>query len=295
MRHDAIIIGGSYAGMAAALQLARARRQVLVVDAGQRRNRFAAESHGFLGQDGVAPGEIADQARAQLLRYPTVTWAADSATRAAVEAEGFRVELASGAMAQGRRLLLATGVVDILPELPGLAERWGRSVFLCPYCDGYELEQGPLGVLATTETWFHQAMLIPEWGPTTLFTQGRYPPDATQRAALEARGVTIEETPVVALSGAGATAALQDGRSIALRGLFLVPQIRLASPLATQLGCVMEEGPIGAFIRTDPTKLTSVPGVFACGDAARGMGSVSLAVGDGAFAGVALHRSLIFG
>lgn len=295
MRHDAIIVGGSYAGMAAALQLARARRYVLVVDAGQRRNRFAAESHGFLGQDGVAPGLIADQARAQLLRYPTVDWAVDKAIEVTAESEGFRVKLGSGAARRARRLLLATGVEDVLPDLPGLAQRWGRSVFLCPYCDGYELKQGLLGVLATTESWFHQAMLIPEWGPTTVFTQGRFPPDAEQRAALTARGVTIEETPVVALSGPAATAELQDGRSIALRGLFLVPRIRFASPIAAQLGCAMEEVPMGPIIRTDPMKATSVPGVFACGDAARGAGSVSLAVGDGALAGAALHRSLIFG
>jgi thioredoxin reductase len=139
MLHDAIIIGGSYSGMAAALQLARARRRVLVVDAGQRRNRFARYSHGFLTQDGEPPDAIAARAREQLMRYPTVTWIEGAAKSAVTAENGFQVQLAGGARHDGRRLVLATGVADELPDLPGLRERWGSSVFLCPYCDGYEL------------------------------------------------------------------------------------------------------------------------------------------------------------
>jgi thioredoxin reductase len=191
-------------------------------------------------------------------------------------------------------LVLATGVVDTLPDLPGLGERWGRSVFLCPYCDGYELNRGLLGVLATNGFWYHQAMLIPDWGRTTLFTNGFCHPDGEQQATLAARGVTIEATPVVAIGGERATMQLQDGRSIALDGLFLMPRVSIASPIPEQLGCAMDEGPMGPFIRTDATKETSVPGVFACGDAARAAGSISLAVGDGAAAGAAAHQSLIF-
>jgi thioredoxin reductase len=295
MLHDAIIVGGSYGGMAAALQLARARRRVLVVDAGQRRNRFASHSHGFLSRDGEPPGAIAAEARAQLLAYPGVTWIGGMVASAAPAEEGFRVRLEGGEQHEARRLVLAIGVVDSLPDLPGLRERWGSSVFLCPYCDGYELDQGHLGVLATGAAWFHQAMLIPEWGRTTLFTNAACHPDAQQRAALAARGVGIEDTPVLAVGGERATMRLQDGRSIALDGLFLVPRTSFASPVASQLGCAMEEGPMGPFIRTDDRKATSVPGVFACGDAARAAGSVSLAVGDGALAGAAAHQSLIFG
>lgn len=121
---------------------------------------------------------------------------------------------------------------DELPDLPGLLERWGSSVFLCPYCDGYELAQGHLGVLATGEFWFHQAMLIPEWGRTTLFTNGTYHPDAEQRVALAARWVTIEEQPVLAVNGPRATMQLEDGRSIPLAGLFLVPRTRFTSTVA---------------------------------------------------------------
>lgn len=131
---DVIVAGGSYAGMAAALQLVRARRKVAIVDAGQRRNRYASASHGLLGQDGRAPG-------------------------ASREEKGFAVRTAQGETLAGKRLVLATGVQDRLPDVPGLRERWGRSVHHCPYCDGYELEQDALGVLAVGELSMHQALL----------------------------------------------------------------------------------------------------------------------------------------
>ncbi len=159
--HDVIVIGGSFAGISAALQAARARRRVLVIDAGSRRNRFASSSHGFLGQDGRDPAAIIATARAELLSYPTVTWL--DATAAAVRglADAFVLELASGDYVQGKRLILAAGVTDELPAIPGLAERWGTSVFHCPYCHGYELDGGRIGVLATSPLSFHQAICFP--------------------------------------------------------------------------------------------------------------------------------------
>jgi thioredoxin reductase len=208
MNVDFAVLGGSYAGLSAALQLARARRQVLVVDAGQRRNRFVDEaggsSHGFLGQDGRAPAEIAAEAKRQLLRYPTVKWIdgmADQAERLPNGRFAFRV---GDVALSAARLVLATGVRDELPPVAGLAQRWGRSVFHCPYCHGYELG---------------------------------------------------------------------------------------SSPVAQQLGCVFADGPMGSFIQVGAMQETSVPNLFACGDAARGAGNVALAVGDGALAGVGAHRS----
>lgn len=172
-RVEVAVIGGSYAGLSAALQLARARRSVAVVDAGLRRNRFAAHAHGFIGQDGRAPGDIAAAGRADLLAYRTVRWHADMAVAAQADDDGFRVELAAGAAIRARRLVLAIGVEDHLPSLDGLAERWGRSVFHCPYCHGYELDEGRIGVLASSELSQHHAMLLPDWGRVTLFTDGR--------------------------------------------------------------------------------------------------------------------------
>ena len=296
MVHDAVIVGGSYAGLSAALQLARARRSVAVIDAGQRRNRFARSSHGFLGQDGRDPARIAGEARDQLMRYGTVSWRAGTATEAAADGEVFRIEIEGGETVEARRLVLATGVRDRLPDVPGLAERWGRSVFHCPYCHGYELEQGRIGVLATSPLSMHQALMLPDWGPTTLFLNGAFSPDEDQLAQLHRRGVRVEAEPVEHLAGEkGVTVALLDGRSVACEGLFVATATEIASPLAERLGCGLEDGPAGRFIRTDGMKETTVAGVFACGDAARGAGSVALAVGDGTLAGVSAHRSLMFG
>lgn len=293
MLFDVVIVGGSYAGMAAALQLARARRSVLVLDSGARRNRFAEASHGFLGQDGRSPAVIAEEAKAQLLKYGSVTWADALAERALKADTTFAIETNAGAEYEAKRLILATGVADILPEIPGLKERWGMSVFHCPYCHGYELYNGRLGVLATSPHAMHQAMLVPEWGKTTLFTNGAMTIEQAQAEELAARGVVIEDEPVAEVSRR-AEVRLRSGRTISLDAIFTQPRTELASPLAEQLGCAIAAGPLGHFIQTDTTKATTVPGIFACGDAAMATGSISLAVGDGAMAGVAAHRSLIF-
>ncbi|WP_445490106.1 NAD(P)/FAD-dependent oxidoreductase [Rhodopseudomonas sp. RCAM05734] len=294
MTFDAIVVGGSYAGLSAALQLARARRRVLVMDSGQRRNRFAAHAHGFLGHDGRPPGDIAADARAQLLAYPTVEWADTKATSGEGATGSFSIGTATGARYYGRRVILAVGVADTLPALPGLAERWGKTVFHCPYCDGYELDQGRIGVLASSEMSMHHALMLPDWGSTTLFLNDAFAPDAGQLAQLQARNVAIERAPIVRLSGASLDVELVDGRTIALDGMFTLTRTGPSSPLGAQLGCVTEDGPMGPFLQTDAFKETSVPGIFACGDVARPMGSVAFAVADGAMAGVGVHRSLIF-
>ncbi|MFZ5547746.1 MAG: NAD(P)/FAD-dependent oxidoreductase [Pseudomonadota bacterium] len=295
MVHDVIIVGGSYAGLSAGLPLARARRSVLVLDAGRRRNRFAAAAHGFLAHDGTPPGEIVAEGRAQLMEYPTVDWVAGEVEHARPIEGGFGLRLKHGPVHRARRLILAGGVRDELPALPGLAERWGRSVFHCPYCHGYELQHGPVGVLATSEMSAHQALMLPDWGPTTYLLDGRPLPDAETLAQLQARGVALEPTPVERLAGDEALQVqLKDGRTLALAGLFIATRTD-PGPLPGQLGCAMDDGPMGRFVRTDAMKATTVPGVFACGDLARGAGSVPLAVGDGAIAGTAAHRSLMFG
>lgn len=293
MMFDAIVVGGSYAGQSAALQLARARRSVLVIDGGNRRNRFAEASHGFLTQDGRAPGAIAAASRAQLMAYPSVQWIEGEAQTVSRTSEGFEVETAANANYQGRRIVLAIGVVDRLPAIPGLVERWGESVFHCPYCHGYELNRGPIGVLAVSPLSMHHALLVPEWGPTTFFTNGVFVPDEEQRAQLDRRGVTVEHTPIDKVVGT-ADVVLKDGRVVSLKGLFTMTEVEMGCPLAAQLGCNFGQGPVGPFIETNEFKETSVPGVFACGDAARTFGSVAMAVGDGALAGVSTHQSLVF-
>jgi len=293
---DVIVVGGSYAGLSAATQVARARRRVLVVDAGRRRNRFAHTSHGFLGRDGHAPGAIAAEARGQLLAYPTVSFISGEAISATGGFDAFRVELSDGQQVEGRRIVLAMGVEDILPDVPGLEAQWGVGAMTCPYCHGYELDRGRIGVLATGPMSLHQAAMLPEWGRTTLFANGFFVPEDPHLADLVQRGVAIEFAPVEAVEGepGAPVVALADGRRQPLDGLFVATRTRIATPLPATLGCAMEDGPQGPFVATDATKATSVPGVFACGDVASPMASVAIAVGHGAMAGAAVHRSLIF-
>lgn len=295
MKHiDFAVIGGSYAGMAAALQLARARRNVLVVDAGQRRNRCVDEAgetaHGFLTQDGRAPAEIAADAREQLMNYPSVEWLHGSADDARVASDG-RLEFRVGSETiSAHRLILATGVRDELPPVPGLAERWGRSVFHCPYCHGYEMNAGRIGIIAASPLAQHHALMLPDWGSPTLFLNGAYTPTAEELAAITRRGTQVEPVLIDRIDG-HADVALQDGRTLTFNGLFTQPRTLMSSPVAEQLGCALEEGPMGLFIKVDEFKATSVTNVFACGDAARAAGNVTLAVADGAMAALGAHRA----
>lgn len=298
MDFDVIITGGSFAGQAAALQLGRARRRVLLIDSGKPRNRFALTSHGFLGQDGRSPSGIIATATEQLARYATVERRAGEAVDAVATEDGVRLSLADGGEATARRLILATGVRDVLPDLPGLAERWGVSVLHCPYCHGYELNQRPIGVLARSEMALHQAMLVPDWGPTTLFTQGTFVPTPEQGAALAARGATVEEAPVAELLGqspALEAVRLADGRTVKLFALFIAPQTKPASDLAERLGCALKDALTGPVIAVDEWQRTSVPGIFAAGDAASPMANATLAAASGVMAAGGAHHSLIHG
>lgn len=296
MSYDAIIVGGSFAGLSAAMQLARARRSVLLIDTGLPRNRFARSSHGFLGQDGKPPHEIVYEARRQLALYPTVEFINGEAATARKTEGGFAVALVDGQEVFALRLILASGVRDELPSIPGMQERWGVTVLHCPYCHGYEVAGLVLGVVANHPFSAHQALLIPDWGPTTYFTQGIFEPDEEQTASLAARGVRIERMPVVALLGTAPeldAVRLSDGRIVPVSAVFTAPKTYMVGSLAEQLGCIFEDGPFGAFIRTDDWKQTTVAGVYAAGDAASPMPSATLASAAGVMAGVGAHQSLV--
>ncbi len=290
---DIIVIGGSFAGMSAALQLARARRKVLVIDAGIRRNRFAAAIHAFVGQEGRSPNVFAAATRAELLAYPNVQWCDDAAVHSERLENTFSVRVQSGQSFRAQGIVLATGVVDELPEIEGLAERWGSSIFHCPYCHAYEFGDGRFGVLAVNGVAHGYAMVVADWGPVVLFTNGNFEPNEAQQDALIKRGVTIESELVVRIIDK-ASVELADGRVIVLDAILSASRVTMASSIVTQLGCEIEEGPIGPYVRIDESMETSIPGVFACGDITRRGRSVPLAVGDGSLAGVAAHQKLIF-
>lgn len=297
MQFDAIIIGGSFAGLSAAIYIARARRSVCVVDTGSPRNRFAAHSHGFFAQDGSETGAMLATARSQVAAYSTATFIAGEAVSAALKADGFSVVLANGDVIDASRLVLAFGVSDELPSVPGLAERWGSSVLHCPYCHGYEFSGRRLGVLNTSPMSAHQAMLIAEWGPTTFYLNGASDLDASVLAELQQRGIAIEPVPVKALHGDGTQLSvieLADGNRSGADALFLGPRNHFNSDIGRQLGCEIDGAPFGQTIRTDPQMMTTVPGVYAAGDITRGAHTVTWACADGVTAALAVHRSLIF-
>jgi thioredoxin reductase len=294
MQYDVIIVGGSYAGLAAGTPLARARRKVLVIDGGRRRNRFAHHSYGFFTQDGAEAAAIAAQGREQLLAYDTAHWLDGQVTSAERTENGFRVQIEGMAPQEAKRLVVATGIVDLLPDLPGLAERWGSQVFHCPYCHGYELNQGQIGVLATSPLSMHLALLLPDWGPTTFFLNDAFEPDDEHLEKLNARGVKLERSRIDRIEGK-LDLIMQDGRAVNLDGLFTTTRFEVASPIAAMLGCEFDEGLLGRTVKTDLMKASTVPGVYACGDAARPGGSLTFAVSDGMMAGVAAHQSLVFG
>lgn len=297
MQYDAIIVGGSFAGLSAALYLGRARRSVCVLDTRMPRNRFADASHGQFAQDGNDPQAMLATMRAQVAAYPTVHFVETQAVDAARDREAFAVALANSNVVRGTAILLAFGIIDILPDLPGLAERWGRSVIHCPYCHGYEFSDRRLGVLNLSPMSVHQAMLIPQWGPTTFFLNGgTIDPETT--AQLERRGVAIEPALVRGLVGEGvhlSAIQLAGGREQPLDALYIGPPYRFSSDLAERLGCAIEDGMLGPTLTVDEMKATDIGGVYAAGDITRTGHTVSFACADGVMAALAIHRLLIFG
>jgi thioredoxin reductase len=295
MQHDVIVVGGSYAGLTAATFLARGLHSTCVIDAGAPRNRFSPAAHGFFGQDGAKPADMIRVARDQLARYPGVTFVGGLVTGGRTTGDGVTVVLDSGEEVSARKLIIAAGVRDELPDVPGLPERWGKSVLHCPYCHGYEFAGQRLGVLGLGPISEHQAQMISNWGPTTYFANGQAV-DAELEAKLAAKGVTIETSPVSALEGEGAGLSrvrLADGRHVPLDALYIAPVSR-PSVLAEQLGCEHEDGPLGITVRIDAANMTTVPGVYAAGDLARQPSNAMLAAADGVRAGSAVSQALIF-
>lgn len=282
MEFDVLILGGSFAGLSAAMQLARARRRVGILDTGQPRNRFADRAHGFYGFDGQPPLELQRMARDKVLAYPTVTLIPTAATQARADGDGFVVN----ETLRSKKLILAYGVNDTPPDIPGARERFGTSVLHCPYCHGYEAGD-QLGVLTNNA---HHAALIAEWGNAIVFTNGTPLED---REKLEARGIPIIDEPISAIRDR-ASVVLASGRTIERSGLFVVTQTRHNSRIAESLGCAINEGMMGPVIQVDAWRATSVPGVFAAGDISREPHNATWASADGVSAGVGAHRELVF-
>lgn len=295
MHYDVVIVGGSFAGLAAALYLGRATRSVCVLDTSQPRNRFADASHGFFAQDGSEPRTLLTTMRQQISAYPKVQFANEAAVDAVKVDSGFQVSLSGGSAIAGARLLLAFGISDILPTIPGLSERWGKSVLHCPYCHGYEVSGRRLGVLNVSPASLQQALLVSDWGPTTYYLNGE-DVDGPDLDQLKRRGIAIEPGLVTGVEGTGQSLSairLSDRSSQLLDALFISPRNRLNSTLADKLGCEILSGPLGQVISVDDRQMTSAEGVFAAGDISRSMHNITFACADGVMAAMAMHRSLV--
>jgi thioredoxin reductase len=292
---DVAIIGGSSAGLSAALVLGRSLRRVTVFDDGKPCNRFSHASHGFLTQDGTRPADLLQVARDQLQLYPTVSFMNATVTTIQKTADGFVVTDADGAAVEARNVLLATGVKDELPALPGMADLWGRGVFHCPYCDGYEVRQQPLVVYGTQETALHQVTMLRQWSDQlTLCTGAAWELDADQRARLTQLGIQIIEEPLTGIERGAAshlTLHLQGGTTVTCTALFIRPTIAHRTPFAMDFGCQLTEH---GLIQVDLLGHTTVARVYAAGDITTPVRSVAVAVAQGAAAGYGINNDLVF-
>ena len=293
-RYDAIIVGAGPAGLSAALILGRCCRQVLLCDGGEGRNADSSTLHGFLSREGCSPRELRRIAREQLRPYTTVEIREVLVTDAQRGADGFLLELATGERLRTGKLLLATGVVDELPPIPGLVERWGRSVFPCPYCDAYEFRGRPLGVLGRGPGAVAQARALTTWSDrVALFLDGPTSLTPEDHAALTGQGVEIVERAVRTLEGAGTALArvrLADGGSVPCEALFLSEGQHQRSPLVARLGCRIVDG---CAVPTREHESTEIPGLYVAGDASDNLQLAIVAAAEGAEAGFAINRALV--
>jgi thioredoxin reductase len=294
--HDVVIVGGGAAGLSAALVLSRARRRVAVVDAGRPRNAPAAHMHGFLGSDGLPPGDLLAAGRDEAAGYGAVLIPGTVTDVARVSSPGhhprFDVRIEDGRTLRTRRVLVTTGLRDEIPDVPGLRERWGRDVLHCPYCHGHEVRDLPLGVLGGTAEALGHAQLVRQWSPDVVFFAHGTALSRDQREQLVARGIEIVDDPVTRLVIEDDTLTgveLATGAVVARAAVFVRPRFVPNADLLTALSCATDDN---GWVATDSAGRTSVPGVWAAGNAVNPRAQVITAAGEGSAAAIAINNDL---
>lgn len=292
--YDAIVVGGGAAGLSAAMLLGRACRSVLLCDDGRPRNAVAERMHGFLTRDGTPPGEMLEIARAQLARYPGVEYAQMHVSQAERDADGFFLRSREGLAFRARSVLLATGLYDALPEIEGLRERWGRSVFVCPYCDGWELRGKRLAVIGKGARAVELAQELYQWSPyLVVCLQEDLDLTEDHRRWLSAAKVAVRHECVAELAGEGSSVeyvVFSGGRRERCDAVFVCAPLRQRYPLVEMLGCkIRRDGEIDA----DERGRTNVPGVYAAGDAVTTIHQVAVAAASGVRAAMAINEDLL--
>lgn len=293
-KFEVIIIGGSYAGLSAAMALGRSLRKVLVIDGGKPCNRQTPHSHNFLTQDGKTPTEISTIAREQVALYDTVTFHSGFVLEVKKTDYAFEVETEKGELFEGKKLIFATGVKDIMSEIPGFAECWGISVIHCPYCHGYEVRNQKTGIMANGDFGYEFGKLITNWTEDlTIFTNGNSTLSPKQTGKLAAKGVQIIETEIEQIehtNGKLEQLILIDGSQLPLKALYAKADFVQSFDIQSSLGCEMTDH---GHIKVDPMQKTSISGVYACGDNTTMFRSVSFAVSTGTMAAAACNKELI--
>jgi len=289
-RYDVVVVGGGAAGLSAALVLGRARRAVMVVDAGEPRNAPAAHMHGFLSRDGMPPFELLARGRREATGYG-VDVIEDRVLR--IE-PGFTAHLASGTAVHARRVLVASGVSDELPDIPGVRERWGRDLLHCPYCHGWEVRDQALGVLGTLPGSVDHAHLVRQWSDDVVFFAHIYDLATTERDGLAARGIRVVDDTVARLAVEHdriTGVEMADGQVIARTAVFVRPgNVPHADGLLAGLGCELDEA---GFPKVDRTGTTSASGVWAAGNVADPRAQVITSAGAGSAAAIAINADLV--
>jgi thioredoxin reductase len=293
--YDVVIVGAGSAGLSAALALGRARRKVLVLNGGAPRNAPTNASHNFFTRDGTPPGELLKIGLEQLKPYGTEVQS-HNAEAIKKNKDVFELTLDNGQRVGSRKIILATGVVDVLPDIPGFRELWGKNIHHCPYCHGWEVRDRPLAVYAQGELGYQFAVMIRHWSKDLVVcSNGDAPFSNEQRQHLKHLHHEVIETPIQHLeTGEDGLRAIifRDGRRLEREHIFMRPPHQQRSPLASQLGCVMSDD--GLYVKVDAKGETSVPGVYAAGDMAGQMHAVSQAVASGTLAGAMLNHALVF-
>lgn len=292
--YDVIIVGGSYSGLAAAMSLGRALRNVLIIDSGKPCNIQTPHSHNFITQDGKSPGEILEAARAQVRAYPGVAFFNGLALEARQTAAGFDVATETGDLFNASKLIFAAGVKDQLPAIAGFSECWGISILHCPYCHGYEVRNEKTAILANGAIAFELSKLISNWTrDLILFTNGPSTLTEEQRVKLAVHRIEVVETAIDRFehqSGQVYSIVLSTGETVPIKAVYARPAFEQNCSIPKRLGCeVTEQG----YIAVDAMQKTKVHGVYACGDSTTGLRSLAHAVGTGTFAGAVANKDLI--
>ncbi len=294
MKFDAIIVGGSYAGLSAAMALGRSLRNVLVIDGGEPCNRYTPHSHNFITQDGQTPAAISALAKEQVLKYPTVTFVTDKAIKAEQKDQCFEIRTESGKCFLGKKVILATGIVDQMRPIPGFEECWGNTIIHCPYCHGYEVRNEKIGILSNSEASYEFARLINNWSKDIrILTDGDCEIPEENLEKLRYKKFPVVEGAIEAFiheEGKLQKVLFKDGSELELTAIFVRVPFKFATDLHEQLGCELNDH---GHIRVNDLQQTSVPGVYAAGDATTGFRSVASATATGNKAGALVNHELI--